>query len=75
MLNQEFQELKRLLGINSIPRSEIISKMKQNLIDRNNGKDEYSFGYTKNGKSININSIEKVEDLLSIDGDMNPQGL
>jgi len=75
MLNKEFQELRRLWGLNSKERSEIISKMKKNLIDRNNGNDEYRFCYTKVGKSASINAIEQVEELLSIDGDMNPQGL
>lgn len=47
----------------------LFGKMKENLTERNNGKDVYVFKYNRTGK-ISINSCLNISDLLDIDGDM-----
>lgn len=73
MVNQEFQELKRQWGVNSTERARIIKEMRENLLKRNSGSEKYSFEYIQQGVVISILDCE-VEELLKIDGDMNPQG-
>lgn len=73
MLNQDFQELRRQWSVNSKKRLEIIEAMKENLIKRNKNNNSYTFDYTQPGKVLLISSCE-IEELLAIDGDMNPQG-
>ncbi len=73
MVNQEFQELKRQWGVNSTERARIIKEMRENLLKRNSGSEKYSFEYIQQGVVISILDCE-VEELLQIDGDMNPQG-
>ena len=73
MVNQEFQELKRQWGVNSTERARIIKEMRDNLLKRNSGSEKYSFEYIQQGVVISILDCE-VEELLKIDGDMNPQG-
>ncbi len=73
MLNQDFQELRRQWSVNSQKRLEIIEAMKENLIKRNKNNNSYRFDYTQPGKVLLISSCE-IEELLAIDGDMNPQG-
>lgn len=76
-MNQEFQNLRRQWGINSAKRKDIIDKMRKNLKLRNGGKDEYTFGYTSQGLTVNISTVDVGGDygLFAIDGDMQPQGL
>lgn len=74
MVNDEFQELKRLWSINVGERISIMEQMRKNLIDRNSGLSDYKFEYTSN-KMVDINSIDNPEDLFAIDGDMCPRGL
>lgn len=73
MVNQEFQELKRQWGVNSTERARITKEMRENLLKRNSGSEKYSFEYIQQGVVISILDCE-VEELLKIDGDMNPQG-
>ena len=71
MINKEFQELKRLWGVNSKKRDDIISQMRENLLSRNNGESIYDFQYTQPGKTVDITS-GSVVDLFAVDGDMTP---
>ncbi len=73
-MNAEFQELRRLLGINSGEREEIIQRMRKNLIQRNGDNSLYVCGYTTQGITIDLSNCG-IEELLSADGDMNPRGL
>ncbi len=74
MVNQKFQELKRLWGVNSSERAKIIEAMKENLLERNSGQAEYKCDYAYKDLIINIIDTNNVEDLFIVDGDMNPQG-
>lgn len=74
MINKEFQELKRRFFENPTERATIINEMKENLKQRNNGEDQYVFGFTKRGVEMFISKCDKPEDLFAIDGDMCPQG-
>ena len=75
MVNKEFQELRGLLARNYMDNADIIKRMRENLKERNNGDPEYVFGYTFNGKVINIDTCTNIpEDLFMIDGDMCPMG-
>ncbi len=75
-MNQEFQNLRERFGNNSRERQEIIMRMRDNLLGRNGGGENYTFVYTQVGRVVNINNCENVpEDLFAIDGDMNPLGL
>lgn len=74
MINQEFQELKRQYGVKAREIADIIADMKVNLLSRNNGISNYTFGYTTPGKTIDIQNTNNITDLFAIDGDMNPQG-
>lgn len=73
-MKAEFQELRRLLGINSSEREEIIQRMRKNLIKRNSGKPLYVYEYTTKGTTVDLSTCG-IEELLSVDGDMNPRGL
>ena len=73
MVNQEFQELKRQWSCLKAKETEIINKMRENLLRRNNKQKEYTLEYTEQGTTYNINSAS-VEELFSIDGDMCPLG-
>lgn len=75
MINKEFQELKRLWGVNSKERESLISRMRENLINRNKGVELYEFNYTSKSKSINIANELNVSELFAVDGDMTPQGI
>ena len=74
MINKEFQELKRRFFENPTERATIINEMKENLKQRNNGEDQYVFGFTKRGVEMFISKCDKPEGLFAIDGDMCPQG-
>lgn len=73
MPNKEFQELKRQWSCLKKDEADIIGKMRENLLRRNNMQEEYALKYTEQGVTYNINSAS-VEELFSIDGDMCPQG-
>lgn len=74
-MNAEFQELRRQWGINSRDRNGIISKMRENLIARNKGNSQFDFAYTTpEHPPVNLSTCD-VEELLAVDGDMNPRGL
>ena len=73
MVNQEFQELKRQLSCLKKDEADIIGKMRENLLRRNNMQEEYTLEYTEQGATYNINTAS-VKELFSIDGDMCPQG-
>lgn len=72
-MNAEFQELRRQWSINSAEREDIIQRMRENLIQRNNGNSLYVCRYTSKGKTIDLSTCH-IEDLLEADGDMNPIG-
>lgn len=75
-VNREFQELKRLYGVNSVQLEDILNKMKANLKARNGGRSSYTFGYTTPGRVVDIDKVtlEHIDDLFAVDGDMSPQG-
>ena len=70
-MNAEFQELMRQWGVNSRERADIISKMRINLKERNNGNSLYIIQKTMPGKRVNIDTTTEVTDLFEINGDMN----
>ena len=76
MLNNEFQEAKRVYSISESPedKEEAIKSMRDILLARNNGEATYDFSYTEKGKTVCITDCG-LEDLLAVDGDMNPIGL
>ena len=75
-MNAEFQGLKRLWGVNSKERANLIQKMRNNLKSRNNGASEYVFNYISKGKVINIDECSDVpNELFEIDGDMVPRNI
>ena len=73
-MNTEFQELRRLLGINSGERENIIQRMRENLIQRNSCNLLYVYEYTTQGTTVDLSTCG-IEELLSVDGDMNPRGI
>lgn len=70
-MNQEFERLKSQYLAARKQQEVAISSMRNNLLTRNDGADEYVFGYTREGKVLHISSC-KVEDLFEINGDMIP---
>lgn len=76
-INNEFQELMRQFSVNIDQRVDILNSMKANLKERNGGESSYTFGYTTPGKFVDIDEVtlEHINDLFAVDGDMNPQGI
>lgn len=76
MLNQEFQEFRRLWSVSErqLEKDEYITEMRNNLKGRNGGNSEYVTSYTSKGRHFNIDDCE-VSNLFEIDGDMNPRGM
>ena len=73
MINQEFQELKGQWNANKDNANDIIDKMRNNLLKRNNNQERYTLNYISKGFTFNIKTAT-VEQLLEIDGDMCPLG-
>lgn len=74
-MNKEFQELKRLWGVNVQERQSIIERMRENLIARNGGEFKYAFGYIKKNEIVDLGELETASQLFEVDGDMSPQGI
>ena len=69
-MNTEFQKLKcRLNQVDGDAKNEILNKMRENLMERNDKKGLYTLGYTHEGETIDIMTCGE-QDLLKIDGDM-----
>lgn len=78
-INNEFQELMRQFeenAENSARRVYILNSMKANLKERNEGESSYTFGYTTPGRFVDIDEVtlDHIDDLFAVNGDMNPQG-
>ena len=73
MINQEFQELKGQWNANKDNANDIIDKMRNNLLKRNNNQERYTLNYISKGFTFNIKTAT-VEQLLEIDRDMCPLG-
>ncbi len=73
-MNTEFQELRRLWSVNLTERDNVIQRMRENLIQRNDGNTSYVYEYTAQGTTVDLSTCG-IEELLSVDGDMNPRGL
>lgn len=75
-INNEFQELMRQFSVNIDQRADILNSIKANLKERNGGESSYTFGYTTLGKVVDIDSVtlDHIDDLFAVNGDMNPQG-
>lgn len=73
-MNNEFQELRRQYSVKIQKEiAPIVDEMRKNLINRNCGKEQYTFHFTKQGDVLSIPLCD-VEELFAIDGDMCPQG-
>lgn len=73
-MNNEFQELRRQYSVKIQKEiAPIVDKMRENLINRNDGKEQYTFCHTKQGDVLSI-PLCNVEELFAIDGDMCLQG-
>lgn len=72
MMNQEFQELKMQLKTNNGNNDLIITKMKENLLKRNNNNAQYTFRNTGLPIQWNINKCTK-EQLIAINNDIDSQ--
>lgn len=56
------------------PKDSILEKMRENLLERNNGNNVYVFQYTQKEKEYEIASCD-FNQLCEIDGDMRPMGM
>ena len=74
-VNRDFQELKRQyhLETDADIQEAILNEMRENLLERNCQEPNYCMQYTYQGIVYNINECS-LNDLYSIDGDMNPYG-
>lgn len=68
-MNAEFQELKNKVLRQEEERNEIIDLMKKNLKKRNGSESLYTFTYTSQGKTYDIDKCD-VHQLFEIDGDL-----
>lgn len=72
-MNNAFQTLKGRLNMPG-QHNEVVDLMRRNLLERNDNNNIYTLQYTQEGHSYDINTCS-VEELLKIDGDMNPMGM
>lgn len=69
-MNTEFQTLKmRYLREHGEEKENLLSQLRENLKQRNGNESLYSFRYTYQGKTIDIDECDEHE-LFEIDGDI-----